>query len=253
MRRAQRAQAKDTRDVVVCYCHPDTNASQFTATMIAATDYDAMKRKRILNHVGFQGGPRISEARNWLAAKVLDHAYSNWMWMVDADMAPQPDLLYRMLDVADSDPNVRFLGALAFIGGRTWDLRPNIYTEPRQGHFELAHEYPEDSLVKVAATGAACMLVHREVLEEIRKIHGNEPKVWFKEVERNGNDYGEDITFCQRVREVGYDIYVHTGIEVGHLKMMPLHSGLYKLLRQLNPYEQAEFEKSHNRAMGMPC
>jgi hypothetical protein len=72
-------------------------------------------------------------------------------------------------------------------------------------------------------------------------------------VERQGNDYGEDITFCQRVREVGYDVYVHTGIEIGHIKAMPLHSGLYKLLRQLNPYEQEQFAKSHNRAMGLPC
>jgi hypothetical protein len=253
MRRAQRAQAKDTREVVVAYCHPDINVSQFTSTMIALTDYDAAHRKKILNHIAFQGGPRISEARNWLAGKVLDHAGVEWMWMIDADMAPQPDILYRMLDVCASDPKIRFLGALAFIGGRTWDLRPNIYTEPRPGHFELAHEYPEDALVKVAATGAACMLVHREVLEEIRKIHGDEPKTWFKEVERQGNDYGEDITFCQRVREVGYDVYVHTGIEIGHIKAMPLHSGLYKLLRQLNPYEQEQFAKSHNRAMGLPC
>src|SRR5215472_3895921 len=200
-RRAARAVAKETRDIVICYCAPDDNSSQFTASMLNIVGWDGIQKQRILSHLAFQGGPRISEARNWLAQKVLDTPQAEWMWMIDADMAPQVDLLYRMLTVVENDSRIRFLGALAFIGGRSWDLKPNIYKEPHPGIFELAHEYPEDALVKVAATGAACMLVHREVLEEIRKIHGDEAKIWFKEVERGRNDYGEDITFCQRVRE----------------------------------------------------
>jgi hypothetical protein len=42
--------------------------------------------------------------------------------------------------------------------------------------------------------------------------------VWFQETELAGRVCGEDITFCARAGMLGYPVWVHTGIDVGHHK-----------------------------------
>jgi hypothetical protein len=87
----------------------------------------------------------------------------------------------------------------------------------------------------MAATGAAFLLVHRDVLLKVRAAFGkmpdgvtNHPHPWFIEgVDAQGNQWGEDIAFCRRVRAVGFDIWIDTRIKVGHMKRHELNEDLY--------------------------
>jgi hypothetical protein len=42
----------------------------------------------------------------------------------------------------------------------------------------------------------------------------------------------EDITFCLRAGACGFPVYVHTGIEIGHMKEQMLTAELYGRTQQ---------------------
>ena len=72
-------------------------------------------------------------------------------------------------------------------------------------------------MVEVDATGAACLLMHRTILEAMAAGYpGVSP--WFFFSTHGVTEYGEDFGFCIRVHLLGGKVMVHTGVEVGHVK-----------------------------------
>src|SRR5690606_31048939 len=79
-------------------------------------------------------------------------------------------------------------------------------------------EYPKDTLVQVAGTGAACLLIHRSVLDKMRANHGDH---WFDRVRYDdGQAISEDLSFCARLMQQGAKVFVHTGIKTTHHKQL---------------------------------
>jgi GT2 family glycosyltransferase len=138
-------------------------------------------------------------------------------------MVFQPDVAERMLESAH--PKDRpIVGGLCFAGGYGALMKVTMYVheDNPDGTFNMrqAEEFPRDALVPVDATGAACLLVHRDALCAIGdafRPHTSLP--WFAETEKDGQPIGEDITFCLRARQLGIPIVVNTGVEVKHRKM----------------------------------
>jgi hypothetical protein len=220
--------------VAVVYCHPGTVEGLFHESMMQLLLHDARTNQRVTRDgevASLGSGPRISSARNTLANLVLAHPKRpDWMWMVDADMTFAPDTLDRLVKAA-TDHQALIMGGLCFGGGRGGALFPTLYrlTEPDEDGKVVHHieDYPADSVVKVDATGAACILVHRAALVKIRDAFKTmdtpkgkiaNPAPWFMETFHNGREFGEDWTFCMRAAQVGIPVYVHTGIKVGHVK-----------------------------------
>jgi hypothetical protein len=76
--------------------------------------------------------------------------------------------------------------------------------------------YPINALTQCAATGAACILIHRSVLENIRDEHG---PVWFNRIAgADGKLLGEDVSFCVRAGAMDVPVHIHTGVRTTHLK-----------------------------------
>lgn len=197
-------------------------------------------------------GPRIAEARS----QIVDTFFSDplferasWLLMIDSDMTFEPTLIDDMLAVADP-AHVPVLGGLCFSGGRNHDPYPTIYREVAgtEGDttfvgVEPIRDYPPDTLCKVGATGAACLLVHRQVFVAMShpwpkgfgtKADGSKnPYPWFIEglTTPDGEPIGEDVAFCRRVRQLGIPIHVHTGIRLGHVKHFVLDEAYYQAAR----------------------
>jgi len=74
--------------------------------------------------------------------------------------------------------------------------------------------------VKVSATGAACLLMHRDALELVRKTSNDPAAPWFRETSVGAPLalMGEDMTFCLRCQAAGIPVHVHTGVRAGHMK-----------------------------------
>jgi GT2 family glycosyltransferase len=71
-------------------------------------------------------------------------------------------------------------------------------------------------MMQVAGTGAACLLIHRTVLEKI----GEKGPCWFDNMPAKDRKtwMGEDFSFCRRVREAGFPVHVYTGARTSHHK-----------------------------------
>lgn len=198
-------------------------------------------------------GPRIAEARS----QIVDTFFSDpifercsWLLMIDSDMTFEPTLIDQLLAIADPE-RVPVLGALCFSGGRNHDPYPTIYREVKSEAdgttfvgVEPIRDYPPDTLCKVGATGAACLLVHRQVFVAMShpwpKGYGTlpdgskNPYPWFIEglVTPDGEPIGEDVAFCRRVSQLGIPIHVHTGVRCGHVKQYVLDEAYYLAARQ---------------------
>jgi GT2 family glycosyltransferase len=72
---------------------------------------------------------------------------------------------------------------------------------------------------QVAATGAAFLLIQREVLQGVG-IHYPHVFPWFAEAVRQGKPVGEDVEFCLRAGSLGFKTYVDADIKVGHVKTL---------------------------------
>lgn len=244
--KSQRSTAKPPSGIVLAWCHPGQVSGAFLDSVFGTLLRDNARSARILRYGGqisLQSGPRIAEARSQIVHEFLTNPLykeAEWLWMVDVDMtweAKDYELLLNTID-AKTRPIV---GGLCFAGGRSSRVYPTLYRLlDEDGTMESIADYPKNTLVKVDATGAAFLMVHRSVLHKMGVVFGTQPNgnpnpyPWFVEgtVNKNGEPYGEDITFCLRANHLEIPIYVHTGITVGHIKSYELTEDTYQEYRE---------------------
>jgi GT2 family glycosyltransferase len=205
---------------VIGYVHPGTVRAEFCASLLAvcmegSTDVEAV--------LAVGSGPNISTARNIVARSFLEKQTAPWLLMCDTDMTFPADMVDRL--IAAADPVQRpVVGALCFTQN-TDDPAKGPYStmyELTEKDGDLAFvrytKWPENTVVRVAATGAACLLIHRTVLERVGKASGDRAAPWFRESVAGAALIGEDLTFCLRCAAAGIPVHVHTGARAGHIK-----------------------------------
>jgi GT2 family glycosyltransferase len=219
--------------VLVCYLHPATEIQHsFSVSLMGLVNHDAANRRRLFTSTGPLmmrcGTGGLVDARNKAVRHFLDESSEEWLWFVDTDMGFQPDTVDRLVEAAD--PVERpVMGGLCFgmkqgdsdgFGGYLTAPFPTIYGwhQGPDGNagFKGATGYPRDAVVKVAATGAACLLIHRTAAEKVRAEHGD---TWFDQVRYpSGALVSEDLSFCYRLGMLGIPVHVHTGVRTTHAK-----------------------------------
>jgi hypothetical protein len=218
-------------DVFGCYLSDGREvAHSFMSSVAGLREYDREHYGRLrlgdLTHARAASGG-IASTRNDLTRIFLDETGCDWMWMVDADMGFKPDTLDRLLEVLDMTPPLDrggVAGALCFswrpeepdgMGGYRCRPIPTLFGWDGRG-FQVAESYPHNTVVKVAGTGAACLLMHRSVMELLREKHGDD---WWTPVRYPDGDFiSEDLSFCYRAGEAGFPIFVDTSIKTTHAK-----------------------------------
>lgn len=236
----------DSPGVCLSWIFPRDVSGWFAMSVANMLTLDARYNQHIIGPRGdiiaISSSPRIAEARN----QVIDNFAAleqqpEWLLMIDSDMTFEPDLLERMLAVADP-VEVPILGGLCFAGGRHHDPYPTIYRQiEKDGYLSVdrVYDYPRDALVKVGATGAACMLIHRNALGAMKNNYNTKPDgsrnpyPWFAEgvVGPEGEPWGEDIIFCLKAGALGIPVHVHTGIKLGHIKDYVVDEAYYDARR----------------------
>jgi GT2 family glycosyltransferase len=218
------SQARDAAHAIVGYCHPGAVRAEFCASLLGV----AMEGDTLLDAViTLEWGPNISTARNKIAADFLAHP-TPWLLMCDTDMVFASDAIDRL--IAAAHPVERpIIGALCYspiAGGQ--GPYPTMYElvqkEPGRIGFVRPATVPDDQLVQVSATGTGFVLIHRTALEKIRDDAADVSAPWFREtaVGEPMALMGEDLTFCLRAGAAGIPVYVHTGVQVGHMKPVML-------------------------------
>ena len=204
---------------VIGYVHGGTVRAEFCASLLAACMEGPVPVDSVLA-VG--SGPNISHGRNMVARKFLETG-APWLFMCDTDMVFDAGLIGRLLKAAD--PVTRpVVGALCYSQNTddpAGEPYPTMY-ELTEGNGQLAFvryaKWRDGAVVRVTATGAAALLIHRTALEAVEKHAADDAAPWFRESPVGAALMGEDMTFCLRCAAAGIPVHVHTGVKAGHMK-----------------------------------
>lgn len=207
-------------EAVVGYIHGGTVRAEFMTSVLGVV---VGGRTRVSDVLAYQSGPNISTARNLVTDKFLREHDEPWLLMADTDMWFAPDTLDRLITAAD--PVERpVVGALCFSQNADGLPYSTMYelTEPEPGRMAFARykQWPEDECVRVSATGAGVLLVHRTAFEAVEKTSGDVAAPWFRETAIGAplSLMGEDLTFMLRLAAADIPVHVHTGVRAGHMK-----------------------------------
>ena len=152
-------------------------------------------------------GSLVYDARTKLVNQAIEQNCTHILFL-DSDMVFPSDTLARLL-YDDKD----IVTALCF--GRVGNHRPCAYKKVTRGDdTHSGKTEPIDTehipdMLKVDGCGAAVLLIKLDVFKEMtKKFHK-----WF-EPEWNR---GEDLSFTERAKDRGYEIWCDTTLEIGHI------------------------------------
>lgn len=250
--------------VQVAYLHASRVSHSWHTSLMNMVAYDKSIGQNLIRQMPFgvfcSGPNSLVEGRNMAVAHFLDETDADWLFFVDTDMGFQPDALERLWFAADAESRP-VVGGLCFAmkhmgsdgrGGQRVIPVPTLFMfakNPKQGMgFANRFLYPPDTMVQVAGTGAAFLLIHRSVLEKLRA----EGDTWFDFVHYgDGAQVSEDLSFCWRVNRLGLPVFVHTGIQVTHHKElwlsendyhMPPREPMQAMMDAVGPHVEAQAE-----------
>ena len=158
--------------------------------------------------IGFEVGSLVYNARNNLARQAIK-AEADWVLWLDSDMVFSPDFLQRMLKVC-TENDIDFLTALCF--RRKPPFTPTLFDRLEKvdkGASYTALMSVPDGRFKVGGCGFAGVLLSTDVLLSVASKFGR----MFDPI----YGFGEDLAFCWRARQCGYDIWCDSDIEMGHV------------------------------------
>lgn len=150
--------------------------------------------------VAFQGGTLVYIARDKLSKKAISGDYTHVLWL-DSDMVFTEDLFD---DLKDSGKN--FVTGIAH--SRREPYSSCIFSEIYPCFRKWKGAYP-DKTFKIAACGFACVLISTNIIKEVWDEHGT---AFFPE-----RMLGEDVAFCKRASELGYEIWAEPSVKMGHI------------------------------------
>lgn len=157
--------------------------------------------------IAFQGGTLVYVGRDRLAKRAIDGGYSHVLWL-DSDMIFTEDLLDDLMYCKKP-----------FVTGIAHGRRPPhvscIFTRiwPGIDRWE-GHEYPHEAF-KIGGCGFACVLIETRIIEAVYKTNGT---AFFPM-----RELGEDLAFCKRATDLGFEIWAEPSVWLGHIGHMTVY------------------------------
>ena len=151
----------------------------------------------------------IVTARNKIVNTAQEHN-CDWILWIDDDMVVKPNInLIEKLLAHDKD----IVAPLFF--SRSYPFIPMLFKRHKKGDkftvYDNMVDYdkePKDKrgLIKVDGVGFGCVLTKVKIFDKITT-----PYFWSNEW------FGEDLFFCEQATRAGFEIFVDTTVDVGHI------------------------------------
>ena len=180
--------------------------------------------------IGFKVGSLITESREYLALQAIQSGADYVMWF-DSDMTFSPDTLERMqehMKTYDIVSGIYFRRTPPYtpVLHKTLDIK-----EDGEGGYTATfsdyEDYPLNSVFEVEGIGFGCVMMKTDVLRAVIMEYGTA----FAMMGKNG----EDCSFSQRVRNLGYHIMCDSSIKCGHVGHLTITEGLFRSMQKLKP------------------
>lgn len=161
----------------------------------------------------------VSRARNLIVQDFLESDATDLMF-IDADINFDPQDIFRLMAWA-SEPNVGIAAGIPC--ARKTEKTYIVTLDEENGKMTMNGM----GLVRAKRVATAFMMVKRQVIVDL--VEKNPQwRYWDERRDRNltaifdfmvkDNSYvGEDYLFCDRAREIGYEVWVDPTIKLGHM------------------------------------
>lgn len=184
-------------------CCEDARTSEFWANFMQLELPELVAKPEVAR------GSDIADNRNKLTNRALE-LNADWIFYVDDDQLFHPKALKRLIAHKVDVVSALYLMRSYPFEPVAFDKESDIPDNPK-GVYRLFLNHLENNhgLHKCAAVGAGALLVRRRVFEKME-----EPFWTLGQIQKS--EWGDDIDFCYRVRQAGFDIYVDLDERVGH-------------------------------------
>lgn len=172
--------------------------------------------------ISFRVSSLVYDSRNLLAGEAVSQGYDRILFL-DSDMVFQPDLLIRLSK--DMDEGRDYVCGLFF--RRKPPYKPVIYKDlhyHRDGlkldmKLEPYLDYPQNEIFEVAGSGFGAVMMTTALVNKVGDKFGYpfSPEMGF----------GEDLSFCWRVKQLGIPMYCDSSVRVGHVGMGTISEETY--------------------------
>lgn len=165
--------------------------------------------------IAYQGATLVYVGRDKLANKAMNECYTHMLWL-DSDMIFTEDLLDDLM-----------YSGKPFVTGIAHSRRaPHvscIFKEiwPKVDRWEGC-EYPIQAF-RIGGCGFACVLIETEI---VRNVYNKNGTAFFPM-----RELGEDLAFCKRATDMGYEIWAEPSVKlghIGHIAIYPKYEELYR-------------------------
>lgn len=150
-----------------------------------------------------------SRASNMLCKQLIELDY-DYVFFFDLDIVMPPNLLTDLIENAEKK-NLDIVCGWAY--QKDFPPKTNLLLR-EEGGYAVITEIGTKELFEVDATGPACMLLRKGVIESI------EPP-WFQDSQGNfkeGDTFvGPDIRLCEKFKKAGYKIWIDPNLRCGHI------------------------------------
>jgi hypothetical protein len=161
--------------------------------------------------LGLSGMP-YDHARNQGCMRALEIG-ADFLFFLDSDVIPPPDTVLRLMK-----------HDLPIVSGIYCRRSPPHGLPVMMKGGKWIETYPENKLIEVDWVGAGCLLIRRDVLQQLPPQRPG--KHWFDwRVDLNGSEglppgllpLSEDFTLCEHARKHGFPVIVDTSIMCRHV------------------------------------
>ena len=165
----------------------------------------------------------VSRVRNLIAKDFLDSDCTDLMF-IDSDINFNASDIFRLM-AWNIDPKKGIVAGIPVARKKGKTYISTLDTDEEENIF-MNHM----GLVKAKRVATAFMLIRREVFEKLYEAHpewryhdekkiGDEMIAFFDFALKDGNYIGEDFLFCDRARELGFEVWIDPTIKLGHMGM----------------------------------
>lgn len=160
-----------------------------------------------------ESGPLLSRARNSMAEAFLA-SDADYLLSVDTDVCWRPDDVRELLKLAKTGKPI--------VAGHYWGYQnrtgqySTVGNRDGEGGMRTLTEIKPEGYAPVDFVGMGFTLIARSVFESLGV---DKAQLWpFAEAVVDGAARGEDITFCMRAAEEGFQAWVCYDTRIGHVK-----------------------------------
>lgn len=178
----------------------------FMQSLIALCQH--LEKENVPYKVVIEAGTLIYLARDVLACKAVNGKYTHVLWL-DSDMVFSDHIFEDLLETGKS-----FVSGIAH--GRRSPFLSCLFKDIDLSKLTrwTLDEYPNDTF-EVEGCGMACALTSVDILNNCLEQY----KTCFTPI----TNYGEDLSFCKRVKSQGVRIWAEPTVRLGHVAHLTVY------------------------------